>query len=567
MIDDPCLEDRTISLRTPAALLLISLSAIAAVWWWLAIPINLARSPIDPNAKLQCISYAPFRNNQTAESPTPVSRDQIVEDLAQLAKMTDCIRTYATDLGLDQIPELAAEVGLKVIQGIWLSKDRQKNATQIATGIRLAQQYPRTVTGLVVGNEVLLHREMTASDLATLIRSVKAQVPIPVTYSDVWEYWLRYRELDYAVDFVTVHILPYWENVPIPAKSAAAHVDAVRKQVAAAFPGKEILIGETGWPSEGRMRGSALPSRTNQARMISEVLDLARRENFRVNLFEAYDELWKHEFEGTVGGSWGLFDSTQRTLKYPPGIPISNFPLWKLQMSSGMALAILVFGAAWLTLRRKLRQPGLVSWYAVAMSATTAGILFGVAAQKVVNESYGVGSWLLRGTLLAVATASPLFGANALMSGRAPPTFLELLGPKDYRTPSGLAVMHGLVLIVTTLIGTETALGFVFDPREKDFPFAALTMAAVPFAAMALLNRPRKGIRPMAESIFAAVLLVAAIYAALSEGPDNWQSLWTCAAYILLAVTLWGACVRTPGQPTSALGQQRRLEVGQSLLS
>ena len=134
-----------------------------------------------------------------------------------------------------------------------------------------------------------------------------------------------------------------------------------------------------------------------------------------------------------------------------------------------------------------------------------------------------------------------MFGANALMSGRAPPTFLELLGPKDSRTPSVLAIMHGLVLIVTIVIGTETAIGFVFDPSEKDFPFAALTMAAVPFAAMTLLNRPEKGIRPMAESIFAGVFLVAAIYTGLNEGPDNWQSLWTCAAYILLAVTLWRA--------------------------
>jgi hypothetical protein len=197
------LEDGTISLRTPLALLLISLGAIAAVWWWLAIPINLARAPIDPNAKLQCISYAPFRNHQTSLSPaTQVSREQIAEDLAQLAKITSCIRTYATDLGLDQIPELAAKVGLKVIQGIWLGRDRQKNSTQISTGIRLAQQYPGTITALVVGNEVLLHREMTASDLAAIIRSVKAQVPVPVTYSDVWEYWLRYRELYDAIDFV-----------------------------------------------------------------------------------------------------------------------------------------------------------------------------------------------------------------------------------------------------------------------------------------------------------------------------------------------------------------------------
>ena len=159
------MEDGTISLRTPLALLLISLGAIAAVWWWLAIPINLARAPIDPNAKLQCISYAPFRNRQTSLSPaTQVSREQIEEDLAQLAKITYCIRTYATDFGLDQIPELAAKVGRKVIQGIWLGRDRQKNSTQISTGIRLAQQYPGTITALVVGNEVLLHRDMTASD-------------------------------------------------------------------------------------------------------------------------------------------------------------------------------------------------------------------------------------------------------------------------------------------------------------------------------------------------------------------------------------------------------------------
>ena len=103
------------------------------------------------------------------------------------------------------------------------------------------------------------------------------------------------------------------------------------------------------------MRESALPSRTNQARVVSEVLELARRENFRVSLFEAYDESWKREIEGTVGGSWGLFNSAPRTLKYPPGFPISNFPLWKLQMGGGMALASLVFGVAWLTLRRKPR--------------------------------------------------------------------------------------------------------------------------------------------------------------------------------------------------------------------
>jgi Glycosyl hydrolases family 17 len=413
--------------------------------------------------------------------------------------------------------------------------------TQISTGIRLAREYPGTITALVVGNEVLLHRNMTASDLAATIRSIKTQVTVPVTYADVWELWLRNRELYDVVDFITIHILPYWEDFPVPAKFAAAHVDAIRRRMAAAFPGKEILIGETGWPSEGRMRDAALPSRVNQARVVSEILDLARRENFHVNLFEAYDESWKQQIEGTVGGYWGLFDSVRRTLKYPPGVPISNFPLWKLQMSSGMVLAILVFGTAWLTLRRKPWRVRPVSWFAVGISATTAGMLFGVAAQKMFYESYGAGSWLLWGSLLAAATAAPILCANALMSGRALPTFLELLGPKNYQTQSMPAIVHGLALIVTILIGTETALGSVFDPREGDFPYAALTMAAVPFAALTLLNRQKKGTRPMAESLFAGVLFMAAIYAGFNEGPANWQSLWACAAYILLAATLWQA--------------------------
>src|ERR1700692_1904950 len=394
-----------ISLRTPLALLLISLSAIAAVWWWLATPITLPRAPIDPDAKLQCVSYAPFRDLQTPLQPTThIGPDQIAQDLAQLAKISDCVRTYSIENGLDQVPAQTAKVGLKVIQGIWLGSNRLKNLAQISTVVRLTKQYPGVITSVVVGNEVLLRGEMTTTDLAATIRSVKSQVAVPVTYADVWEYWRRNREVYDAVDFVTIHILPYWEDFPIRAKFAAAHVDSIRRRMAVAFPGKEILIGETGWPSEGRMRDAALPSRTNQARVVSEILDLAKRENFRVNLIEAYDQPWKRQLEGTVGGYWGLFDSVQRALKYPPGVAISNYPFWKLQMASGMGLAVLVFGAAWLTLRRRPWTPRLVSWLAVGISATTAGILLGVAADKMFYESYGFGGWLLWGSLLTAAT-------------------------------------------------------------------------------------------------------------------------------------------------------------------
>ncbi|WP_315742201.1 MULTISPECIES: beta-(1-6) glucans synthase [unclassified Bradyrhizobium] len=529
------------SLRTPLALLLISLGAIAAMWWWLATPIKLARAPIEPAAKLQCVSYAPFRGAQTPLDPTTyIDADQIEQDLTQLAKISECVRTYSIENGLDQVPAIAAKVGIKVIQGIWLGSNKLKNQEQIAVAVSLVKHYPQVITAVVVGNEVLLRGEMTTADLAAIIRSVKAQVTVPVTYADVWEYWLRNRELYDLVDFVTVHILPYWEDFPVRAKFAAVHVDAIRRQVAVAFPNKEILIGETGWPSEGRMREGALPSRANQARIVSEILDLAKRENFRVNLIEAYDQPWKRQLEGTVGGYWGLFDAAKRVLKYPPGEPVSNYPLWRLQMGGGMILSFAVFLVGWLTVRGRPWAPHWSAWLGVAVSATSTGILFGIAADKMFYESLGVGGWVHWGALLAAGVLAPLFGANAAMAGRPLPTFLDLLGPADGRKHTLATYLLGLMLVVTVLIAAETALGFVFDPRYRDFPFASLTMAVVPFALL-LGNRPVQGPRPIAEATFAGLLAASAIYILFNEGRENWQALWTCAAYLVLAFTLWRA--------------------------
>ena len=125
------------------------------------------------------------------------------------------------------------------MQGLWLSSHPEKNRAQIETAVALANRYPDTIRAVVVGNEVLLRGEMSADDLANTIRAVKARVKVPVTYADVWEFWLRNRELAAAADFITIHILPYWEDFPIAARQAAAHVDAIRSRVAAAFPARK----------------------------------------------------------------------------------------------------------------------------------------------------------------------------------------------------------------------------------------------------------------------------------------------------------------------------------------
>jgi glucan 1,3-beta-glucosidase len=127
------------------------------------------------------------------------------------------------------------------------------------------------------------------------------------------------------------------------------------------------------------------------------------------------------------------------------------------------------------------------------------------------------------------------------MSGRGLPTFLELIGPRQSRTYSFPTILLGFILIVTTVIAGETALGSVFDARWRDLPFAALTMVAVPFSTLSLLNRPTSGTRPIAETVFAGLFAGAALYTIFIEGTQNWQAVWTSAAYLLFGLTLWRA--------------------------
>src|SRR3974390_2406014 len=318
-------------MRLGLVCLAVSATVIAAAWAWLGAPEPGPQAPGGGGEKLYCLSYAPFRGSQTPLDPgTIISAAQIAaqieDDLSRLAKITDCVRSYSVDDGLDQIASIAARHGLKVMQGLWLSGHDEKNRFQIETAIALANRYPDTVRAVVVGNEVLLRGEMSATSLGDIIRAVKARVHVPVTYADVWEFWLRNRDIATAVDFVPIHILPYWEDFPIPARHAVAHVETIRNQVVAAFPGKEVIIGEVGWPSAGRMREGALPSPANQARVIQDVLALAARQKFRVNVIEAFDAPWKRALEGTVGGHWGLLDAASRQAEFLWGQAVSASP-------------------------------------------------------------------------------------------------------------------------------------------------------------------------------------------------------------------------------------------------
>jgi exo-beta-1,3-glucanase (GH17 family) len=518
------------------ALYALTALAIVLVWWWLGRPVVLPPSPLAEGGKLYCVSYAPFRGGENPLIEGTHGDPGLIDaDIALIAKYSNCVRTYSADDVRDYVLQSARRYGLKVLNGVWISNKAERNRREIAATIAYARQYPDVMAAVIVGNEVLLRGEMSPNDLSAAIRQVKSEVTVPVTYADVWEFWLRYPDVQNAVDFVTIHILPYWEDFPLPASLAAAHVKAIHDEVAKAMPGKDVLIGEVGWPSAGRMREAARPSPSNQARVISETLAVAQREHFRVNVIEAFDQPWKQPLEGSVGAHWGIFDRTTQAPKFPFSGAVSDHPHWLAQAIAGILLATAVFAAAFAAGYGK-NAPALL-WPKIAAIAFLPAILFGWTLETVPAESFSAGSWLRSLSFAALAAVAPIVCAAACARGRAAPSFAALLSRANgMRDALGFAV--GGALIALTLLSIENALGLVFDPRYRDLPFAPQSAAILPFLVLTLSTARPTGMRPAAEKLAAAVLAISAGYIAINETFANWQAIWLCAGFLVLAVIL-----------------------------
>jgi len=59
------------------------------------------------------------------------------------------------------------------------------------------------------------------------------------------------------------------------------------------------------------MREDARPSPYDQARAVIDALTVAKAENIRGNIIEAFDQPWKRALEGAVGGYWGIIDRSK----------------------------------------------------------------------------------------------------------------------------------------------------------------------------------------------------------------------------------------------------------------
>src|SRR6201747_1425500 len=400
-------------MRAVVAVLLFVTAAHAGLWGVLR---EKQQAP-DVNGILPSVSYAPFEGTAHPDVDNIPNPEKIRADLTKLAPVTRAIRLYSSTGGVELVPPIANEVGLKVMVGAWIDKNVDRNEREMLAAIDLAK-HNGNVNGVVVGNETIYRGEQKIDDLIKLIQRVKGLVNVPVTTGEIWNIWLEHPELASSVDFIAAHILPYWEG--FSDKQAVEQALIIYQKLRDAFPGKRIVIAEFGWPSAGYNLQNAMPGPFEQAVTLRNFVSRAEAIGMEYNIVEAIDQPWKF-FEGGVGPYWGILNAA-REPKFAWSGPVVDEAYWKLSL-----IALLVGVLMSLPILR-LANPKVLQ----ALMLSTA--------------ANGVGAW--------VATVFAYWTGHYFVWGSA---FALILG---------LILLVPLVLIAMARIEEIAAIAFGRKPRR-----------------------------------------------------------------------------------------------------
>jgi exo-beta-1,3-glucanase (GH17 family) len=413
-------------MRAIVAVLLLVSATHAALWGVLQ---QTQQAP-DFTGILPSVSYAPFEGTAHPDVDNIPSAEKIRADMKKLSTITRAIRLYSSTGGVELVPPIAAEFGLKVTVGAWIDKNSDRNEREIEAAITLARKNSNVI-GIVVGNETVYRGEQKVDDLIELIKRVKKSVNVPVTTGEIWNIWRDNPELASNVDFIAAHVLPYWENFSSDqAVDQAVYLYGLLRDT---FPGKRIVIAEFGWPSAGYNLRNADPGPFEQASVLRNFVTRAEAIGMEYNIVEAVDQPWKF-FEGGVGPYWGILNAA-REPKFSWTGPIVNPNYWKLA-----AIALLIGILMSLPILR-LPEPTLLQAFLLSTAAN------------------GVGAW--------IATVFAYWDGHYFVFG------------SGFALTLGLILLVPLVLIAMARIEEIAAVAFGRNPHRLIVKGAPLVPATI----------------------------------------------------------------------------------------
>lgn len=271
---------------------------------------GVSKSTSPTITKIYGLNFSPYiKLGQNPDEGSLISESQLKETMKAVAPYTKWIRTYGCTGNLANAGLIAHQMGLKIAVGAWLSRDLLSNENEITNLIKIAKAGQADV--LIVGSETLLRNDLTESQLVGYISRVKKAVPkIQVTTADTAKMFLQHQIIINSIDMVYANIYPYWDGMEI--KEAVQSLNNQYGLLKKLAKNKQVVISETGWPSEGNTVGKAVPSVANEAYYFLNFISFAKATNTQYFYFEAFDENWKGNSLNPQEKHWGLWNNLMK---------------------------------------------------------------------------------------------------------------------------------------------------------------------------------------------------------------------------------------------------------------
>ena len=249
------------------------------------------------------IAYAPYNADNSCKSESEIDAD--IDDLNPYGM----VRIYGTDCDQVRIVMNAAKRNdMKVFLGIW---DISQASNEASIIVDAAKNDWKRVHSVSVGNELM--KTTAVEDIVSAIGTARSVLTAGgyegfVTTVDVWitfkEKLTQSNGLCEAVDYIAANCHPFFD-AETTAEEAGDWVARQADTIAGNCP-KEVMITESGWPTEGSPNGLAVPGVENQKTVVEGLKRAYADRKDKLVLFSAFNDPWKTDNQWGVEHYWGI---------------------------------------------------------------------------------------------------------------------------------------------------------------------------------------------------------------------------------------------------------------------
>lgn len=255
------------------------------------------------------LAYSPYNSDGSCKGG-----DDVFNDLQNIKnKGISQVRIYGTDCNSFQTVQPACQqLGIKINQGLWIS---DAGVDSLDDSLQLLIEYGQSngwdiFEYITVGNEAINSGYCSVQDLINKINSVKSQLQSAgysgqITTSEPPVTFENHPELcqQAQIDFVGINPHSYFDT-NCDAAGSGEFVKGQLEIVQQSCGTNNVVITETGYPSQGATNGGNVPSKANQLIAVQGILD----HNDQVTILTWTNDFWKNPGPYGIEQYFGISD-------------------------------------------------------------------------------------------------------------------------------------------------------------------------------------------------------------------------------------------------------------------